>query len=143
VIDARSTDQREKSLATVEIGRYKSRSVRSTGLRSGQIPKEQSVRWQLQNLAMSLAYWNGGADPVVEDDIRSVLAAHARLDVDVTSLSAGDDLYRSGLTSHGSVNIMLALEDKFNVEFPAQMLRKSTFESIRAIQEAITELTTA
>jgi acyl carrier protein len=92
---------------------------------------------------MSHAYRNGGADPVVEDDIRSVLAAHAKLDVDVASLSAGDDLYRSGLTSHGSVNIMLALEDKFNVEFPAQMLRKSTFESIRAIQEAITELTTA
>jgi acyl carrier protein len=86
---------------------------------------------------------NGGVNPVVEDDIRSVLADHARLDVDITSLSAGDDLYRNGLTSHGSVNIMLALEDKFNVEFPAEMLRKSTFESIRAIQEAITELTSA
>ncbi len=92
---------------------------------------------------MSHRYWNGGVDLVVEDDIRSVLAAHARLDVDVASLSAADDLYRSGLTSHGSVNIMLALEDKFNVEFPAEMLRKSTFESIRAIQEAITELTSA
>jgi acyl carrier protein len=89
------------------------------------------------------AYRNGGVDPVVEDDIRSVLADYAKLDVDVSSLSLGDDLYRSGLTSHGSVNIMLALEDKFNVEFPPQMLRKSTFESIRAIQAAITELTSA
>ncbi len=86
---------------------------------------------------------NGGADPVVEDDIRSVLAAYAKLEVDVTTLSAGDDLYRSGLTSHGSVNIMLALEDKFNIEFPPEMLRKSTFESIRAIQEAVVELTAA
>jgi acyl carrier protein len=89
------------------------------------------------------AYWNGGADTVVEDDIRSVLAAHAKLQVDVTTLSAGDDLYRSGLTSHGSVKIMLALEDKFNIEFPPEMLRKSTFESIRAIQEAVVELTAA
>jgi acyl carrier protein len=80
---------------------------------------------------------------VVEDDIRSVLAAHAKLQVDVTTLSAGDDLYRSGLTSHGSVNIMLALEDKFNIEFPPEMLRKSTFESIRAIQQAVVELTAA
>lgn len=80
---------------------------------------------------------------MVEDDIRSVLADHAKLDVDVASLSASDDLYRNGLTSHGSVNIMLALEDRFNVEFPAEMLRKSTFESIRAIEVAITELTTA
>jgi acyl carrier protein len=80
---------------------------------------------------------------VVEDDIRLVLMTHAKLQVDVATLSAGDDLYRSGLTSHGSVNIMLALEDKFNIEFPAHMLRKSTFESIRAIEEAITELTAA
>jgi len=80
---------------------------------------------------------------VVEDDIRSVLAEYAKLQVDVTTLSAGDDLYRSGLTSHGSVNIMLALEDKFNIEFPPEMLRKSTFESIRAIEEAIAELTAA
>jgi acyl carrier protein len=97
----------------------------------------------MQNVNLSDADQNGGANPVVEDDIRSVLADHARLDVDITSLSTGDDLYRNGLTSHGSVNIMLALEDKFNVEFPAEMLRKSTFESIRAIQEAITELTSA
>jgi acyl carrier protein len=80
---------------------------------------------------------------VVEDDIRSVLTTHAKLQVDVATLSVGDDLYRSGLTSHGSVNIMLALEDKFNIEFPAHMLRKSTFESIRAIEEAIAELTAA
>ncbi|HEY5273621.1 MAG TPA: acyl carrier protein [Acidimicrobiales bacterium] len=80
---------------------------------------------------------------MVEDDIRSVLAEYAKLQVDVTTLSAGDDLYRSGLTSHGSVNIMLALEDKFNIEFPPEMLRKSTFESIRAIEEAIAELTAA
>lgn len=91
----------------------------------------------------AFAYSKGGAGPVVEDDIRSVLTTHAKLQVDVATLSAGDDLYRSGLTSHGSVNIMLALEDKFNIEFPAHMLRKSTFESIRAIKEAITELTTA
>jgi acyl carrier protein len=80
---------------------------------------------------------------MVEDDIRSVLASHAKLQVDVATLSAGDDLYRRGLTSHGSVNIMLALEDKFDIEFPAHMLRKSTFESIRAIEEAIAELIAA
>jgi acyl carrier protein len=80
---------------------------------------------------------------VVEEDIRSVLTTHAKLQVDVATLSAGDDLYRNGLTSHGSVNIMLALEDKFDIEFPPHMLRKSTFESIRSIEEAITELTAA
>ncbi len=50
------------------------------------------------------------------------------------------DLYRAGLTSHASVNVMLALEDAFDVEFPQQMLRKKTFESVAAITEALTEL---
>jgi acyl carrier protein len=35
---------------------------------------------------------------------------------------------------------MLALEDTFDVEFPDAMLRKSTFESIAAIRDALTEL---
>jgi acyl carrier protein len=78
---------------------------------------------------------------VVEDDIRAVLADHGRLSVDVGALSGTDDLYRNGLTSHASVNLMLALEDKFEIEFPPQMLRKATFQSIDSIQAAIGELT--
>jgi acyl carrier protein len=36
---------------------------------------------------------------------------------------------------------MLALEDRFEIEFPESMLRKSTFQSIGSIQEAVAELT--
>jgi acyl carrier protein len=53
------------------------------------------------------------------------------------------NLYRAGLTSHASVNIMLALEAEFDVEFPDRMLRRSVFESIEAISEAIQELRAA
>jgi acyl carrier protein len=52
-------------------------------------------------------------------------------------LGDGDDLYANGLTSHASVNVMLALEDAFDVEFPDSLLRKSTFESIKAIRGAL------
>ena len=38
------------------------------------------------------------------------------------------------MTSHASVNVMLALEDAFDIEFPESMLKKSTFESIAAIR---------
>jgi acyl carrier protein len=58
----------------------------------------------------------------------------------VDDLSDDDDLFRLGMTSHASVSVMLALEDAFGVEFPEQMLRKQTFESIASIQQAITEL---
>jgi len=36
--------------------------------------------------------------------------------------------------------VMLALEDAFDVEFPQEMLRKKTFESVFAIQEALSSL---
>jgi acyl carrier protein len=46
------------------------------------------------------------------------------------------------MTSHASVNVMLALEDAFDVEFPDEMLRRSVFESISAIGAAVATLKT-
>ena len=37
------------------------------------------------------------------------------------------------MTSHASVNVMLALEDAFDVEFPDEMLKRSVFESVASI----------
>lgn len=74
------------------------------------------------------------------DEIRSVLMEHGRLSVDLSRLSDEDDLYGAGMTSHASVNVMLGLEDRFDVEFPDQMLRKSTFASVSAIRNALAEL---
>jgi acyl carrier protein len=74
--------------------------------------------------------------------IREVLADHGRLPVDVGQLSDDDDLFQAGMTSHASVNVMLALEDAFYVEFPEAMLRKSTFASIGALRRALAELET-
>ncbi|HLH45632.1 MAG TPA: acyl carrier protein, partial [Acidimicrobiales bacterium] len=73
----------------------------------------------------------------MEKVIREVLAEHGRLNVDAHALGDDDDLYRHGLTSHASVNVMLALEDNFDVEFPDQLLRKRTFGSISSIREAL------
>ena len=73
----------------------------------------------------------------MDEQIRHVIAENARLPVDVSTLSADDDLYAAGLTSHASVNVMLALEDVFDIEFPDEMLRRSTFTTISAIREAL------
>jgi len=74
------------------------------------------------------------------DQIREIVAQYGRLPVEVGGLSDDDDLYRAGLTSHASVNLMLALEDAFDLEFPERLLRRQTFESISAIREAVEEL---
>jgi acyl carrier protein len=78
----------------------------------------------------------------VLDEIHQIIRDHGRLPVDADSLSASADLYEAGMTSHASVNVMLALEDHFDVEFPDRMLKRSVFESIAAIAAAITELQT-
>ena len=78
----------------------------------------------------------------MNDEIRQILRAHARLSLDVDSLAENADLYEAGMTSHASVNVMLALEDHFDIEFPDRMLKRSVFESISAIAAALTELHT-
>ena len=77
----------------------------------------------------------------IDSRIRAVLAKHGRLSENANSLDVNDDLQQVGMTSHASVNVMLALEDAFDFEFPEKMLKKSTFESIDAISTAVNELT--
>ena len=76
-----------------------------------------------------------------DPQIRQVLKQHARLSRDVDELGADSDLYQSGMTSHASVNVMLALESAFDVEFPDAMLKRSVFSSISSIRQALAELT--
>jgi acyl carrier protein len=76
-----------------------------------------------------------------DEEIRGALAAHGHLVVDVATLSNQADLYAAGMTSHASVNVMLALEDATGIEFPERLLRKSTFQSIEALRAALDELT--
>jgi acyl carrier protein len=78
----------------------------------------------------------------VNDEIRQIIKAHGRLPIDVDALPDSADLYEAGMTSHASVNVMLALEDHFDLEFPDRMLKRSVFESIDAIATALVELQT-
>jgi acyl carrier protein len=83
-----------------------------------------------------------GVRRVVSDivAIREIIARHGRLSVDVNSLEDDSDLHYAGLTSLATVNVMLALEDRFDIEFPEAMLSRKTFSSLEAIAEAIADL---
>lgn len=77
------------------------------------------------------------------EQIRAILADHARLLVDVDTLRDDSDLYQAGLTSLSTVNLMLALEERFDVEFLDSMLGRKTFSSIAALSDAIEQLAPA
>lgn len=79
-------------------------------------------------------YW------VMTDEIRTIIKQHGRLASDADSLANDADLYQAGMSSHARINVMLALENHFDVELPDRMLTRSVFESIASIEAALTEL---
>jgi acyl carrier protein len=74
------------------------------------------------------------------EEVRKIVGENARLSIDISSLEPQSDLYEAGMTSHASVNVMLAIEDAFDIEFPDRMLKRDVFESISAITAALEEL---
>lgn len=83
---------------------------------------------------------NTATDLDLDARIRQVLREYGRLNRSVDELAPDTDLYQSGMTSHASVNVMLALESAFDVEFPDHMLKRSVFASIGAIRQALAQL---
>ena len=75
--------------------------------------------------------------------IRTILKEHGRLSRDVEALAPEADLYQAGMTSHASVNVMLALEGEFDIEFPDHMLKRNVFNTIASIHAALDELIAA
>lgn len=72
--------------------------------------------------------------------VRDIVKEHGRLAVDIDTLADEASLYEAGMTSHASVNVMLALEDTFDVEFPDEMLKRSVFESVASISTALAQI---
>lgn len=74
------------------------------------------------------------------ETIRDILAKHGNLPVAATDLPESADLYDAGLSSFASVQVMLALEEEFDVEFPENLLNRKSFSSIEAISAALTQI---
>ena len=90
------------------------------------------------------ARWKFSGDTSVtvcmDEKIWEIIEDHGRLPVETSALSEDSDLYVAGMTSHASVNVMLALEDEFDVEFPDHMLKRAVFQSVASIRGALQEL---
>lgn len=71
--------------------------------------------------------------------IRTVLREHGRLAIPMEQLSAGDDLFAAGLDSTAVVSVMLALEDRFDVEIPDRLLTRRSFSSLAALEQLVSQ----
>lgn len=78
-----------------------------------------------------------------KSDIRDVLGRFGKLAVPAEKVDDDDDLFTVGLTSHATVNVMLGLEDLYDVEFPEELMKKSTFSSVNSLASALSSLVAA
>ena len=75
------------------------------------------------------------------NDIRALLREHGRLITSIDDIADGDELYNKGLTSFACVQLLLAVEDRFNIEFPDSSLNRRTFASIESIATNVRAIT--
>ena len=73
----------------------------------------------------------------MNEKIRTLLAKRGGLPVSVDNVADAADLYAAGLSSFASVQLMLGLEEAFDIEFPDHMLNRKSFASITAIEATV------
>jgi acyl carrier protein len=73
----------------------------------------------------------------LKDRIRNIVKDNVRIGAPFSALEDSTPLYQAGMTSYASVQLMLALENEFSLEFPDVMLSREVFESIDSIANAI------
>ncbi|MBB3946279.1 acyl carrier protein [Rhizobium skierniewicense] len=69
--------------------------------------------------------------------IREILSKFGQLPVPVDTIEDEADLYAAGLSSFASVQLMLGIEDAFDIEFPDSMLNRKSFASIKSIEDTV------
>jgi acyl carrier protein len=80
---------------------------------------------------------------MLKKEIYEIIMDHSGLAPAILELDDNTDLYRAGMKSFASVQLMLALEDNFEIEFPESMLTRATFRSPAAIEQAVRSLKTS
>jgi acyl carrier protein len=76
----------------------------------------------------------------MKEELRRVLSQTACLDVPVETLSDTDDLYDAGLSSLGTVRVMLAVEDALGIEMPGELITFELFKSIDSLARGLAPL---
>jgi acyl carrier protein len=69
--------------------------------------------------------------------IRDLITKFGKLPVSIDQVADDADLYAAGLTSFASVQLMLGIEDAFDIEFPDNLLNRKSFASIVAIARTV------
>ena len=76
----------------------------------------------------------------LENEIAVIVTTVCRLPDDPASLDPLANLFEMGVSSFQTVQVMLALEERFAFQFPDAFLRKEHFASVHALSLAISTI---
>ena len=76
-----------------------------------------------------------------QSQIREILAESGRLAIPIETLDDHADLFAAGLDSLAIVNVLMRLEEEFDIELPDEMLQRRSFSSIATINSVVDRLT--
>jgi acyl carrier protein len=70
-------------------------------------------------------------------ELRNIVETHGKLRKPIAAITDDADLFAAGLDSLAVVNVMLAIEESFDVEFRDDLLNRTSFSSIAALEHAV------
>ena len=76
----------------------------------------------------------------MDEELRRILQAHGGLSTSIDRLGEEADLYAAGLNSLATVNVMLAIEHRFSIEIPDDLLTRRTFQTLSALRRTVSKL---
>jgi acyl carrier protein len=82
----------------------------------------------------------GAQGVTMKNELRQILTECADLSRPVDTLSDQADLYEAGLSSLTTVHLLMAIEARFDVVIPDEMLNRSLFQSIDTLAAHIGSL---
>ena len=75
-----------------------------------------------------------------KNEIREILAQNGRLAVPIGTLDDKADLFAAGLDFLAIVNVLMSLEEHFDIELPDEMLQRRSFSTVATIETIVTSL---
>jgi acyl carrier protein len=73
----------------------------------------------------------------MRQELRAIIAAQGKLARPTGAIDDETDLFEAGMDSLAVVNVMLAIEEHFEIEIPDRLLNRQTFSSIAALERAL------
>lgn len=73
---------------------------------------------------------------ITETDIKKILKT-ILVDVEINTITDNDNLFGLGLDSLNIINLIIAIENKYNIKFADEDLKLKNWESINNIKEMI------